>query len=82
MVPAAQRPVASLLQRLAGGAAPIDLGAASLRGLGDVRGHALELGIPWWGVTPFAAGEEEATAVGARAVETYRGDVDAALAAG
>ncbi|MBO0890897.1 MAG: transcription-repair coupling factor [Acidothermales bacterium] len=64
-----------------GGSAPIDLGAASLRGLGDVREHTLALGVPWWGVTPFAAGEEDATTVGARAVDTYRGDIDQALAA-
>src|SRR3954447_22760271 len=38
-----------------GGQAPIDLGAASLRTLADVRGHAQELGLPWWSVSPFVA---------------------------
>jgi transcription-repair coupling factor (superfamily II helicase) len=40
-----------------GGRAPVDLGAASLRSIADIREHARELGIPWWSVTPFAAGE-------------------------
>ncbi len=35
--------------------APIDLGAASLWGLADVRERARELGVPWWSVSPFAA---------------------------
>ncbi len=39
----------------AGGAAPIDLGAAAYHSFGDVRGHAATIGVPWWTVTPFAA---------------------------
>ncbi|MFR9724792.1 transcription-repair coupling factor [Streptomyces sp. MS19] len=36
------------------GEAPIDVGAASLRGLADVREHAAALGMPWWSVSPFS----------------------------
>ena len=66
-----------------GGKAPIDLGAAALRDLDDVRDHARELGIPWWSVSPFASGlgdgedatQDPATSVaGARAPEAYRGE--------
>ncbi len=38
-----------------GGAAPLDLNAASLWTLADVREHARELGLSWWSVTPFVA---------------------------
>ena len=38
-----------------GGRAPIDLGAAAYRGLGDVRAHALSRGQAWWSLSPFAA---------------------------
>ncbi|WP_414720725.1 transcription-repair coupling factor [Streptomyces sp.] len=40
-----------------GGEAPIDLGAASLRSIAEVRERARELGTPWWSVSPFAADE-------------------------
>src|SRR3954463_5282090 len=43
-----------------GGKAPIDLGAASLRTIADVRAHALELGIPWWSISPLT--REQSTA--------------------
>jgi transcription-repair coupling factor (superfamily II helicase) len=66
-----------------GGQAPIDLGAASYRELADVRTHGLERGLSWWGLSPFGldapladGGESE---VGLRAVEPYRGDVEAAV---
>nr|MBA2446023.1 transcription-repair coupling factor [Nocardioidaceae bacterium] len=36
-----------------GGQAPIDLGAAAYRSLGDVREHALARGLSWWTVSPF-----------------------------
>ncbi|GAA1922010.1 transcription-repair coupling factor [Nocardioides marmoribigeumensis] len=36
-----------------GGQAPIDLGAASYRSIGDVRGHTLESGRAWWSLSPF-----------------------------
>ncbi|MFF5671377.1 transcription-repair coupling factor [Streptomyces hygroscopicus] len=40
-----------------GGEAPIDVGAASLWSIADVRDHARELGMMWWSVSPFAADE-------------------------
>src|SRR5262249_6538601 len=36
-----------------GGQAPIDLGAAAYRSLGDVRTHAIGRGVSWWSVSPF-----------------------------
>ncbi|RLV50710.1 transcription-repair coupling factor [Nocardioides mangrovicus] len=58
-----------------GGTAPIDLGAASLRELSDVRDDVLERGQAWWSVTPFGlAGESEWVPA-----EEYRGDVDRAI---
>jgi transcription-repair coupling factor (superfamily II helicase) len=73
-----------------GGEAPIDLGAASLRSIADVRDRARELGMPWWSVSPFAADEagfgetdDEAAdtlRLGMRAPELYRGDTARALA--
>jgi len=65
-----------------GGQAPIDLGAASLRSIADVRGHAHELGVPWWTVTPFVADEEtdeDSVVSPARSVDGYRGDTKRAL---
>ncbi|HET9501411.1 MAG TPA: transcription-repair coupling factor [Marmoricola sp.] len=44
---------ASWAAAASGGQAPIDLGAASLRSLADVRAHALAQGKAWWGVSPF-----------------------------
>ncbi|UGY91837.1 transcription-repair coupling factor [Streptomyces gobiensis] len=41
-----------------GGQAPIDVDAASLWGIADVREHARELGMLWWSVSPFAADTE------------------------
>jgi transcription-repair coupling factor (superfamily II helicase) len=38
-----------------GAAAPLDLNAASLWSLADVREHARELDLSWWSVTPFVA---------------------------
>src|SRR3954467_11848619 len=67
-----------------GGKAPIDLGAASLRTIADVRGHALELGIPWWSISPFTADSEagngdSVVASVAQPVDSYRGDTKHAL---
>jgi len=45
-----------------GGEAPIDLGAASLRGIAEVREHARELGMMWWSVSPFGGDTEIAGA--------------------
>ncbi|MCF6526119.1 transcription-repair coupling factor [Streptomyces sp. JJ36] len=71
-----------------GGQAPVDLGAASLWGIADVRDRARELGMPWWSVSPFAAGTgeeddedgEDVLRLGMRAPESYRGDTARALA--
>jgi transcription-repair coupling factor (superfamily II helicase) len=66
-----------------GGEAPIDLGAASLRGIADVREHAQELGMPWWSISSFAADaelEEDTLTLGMHAPEVYRGDTARALA--
>lgn len=66
-----------------GGEAPIDVGAASLWGLADVRDHARGLGMLWWSVSPFAIDEElgaDTLNLGMRAPESYRGDTARALA--
>ncbi|MEF9904381.1 transcription-repair coupling factor [Streptomyces sp. P9-A2] len=75
-----------------GGEAPIDVGAASLRSLADVRERARELGTMWWSVSPFAADETFASdddggaggpdtlKLGMHAPESYRGDTARALA--
>ncbi|MFI1955470.1 transcription-repair coupling factor [Streptomyces xinghaiensis] len=65
------------------GEAPIDVGAASLRGIAEVRERAREIGMPWWSVSPFAADEEaggDTVKLGMRAAESYRGDTARALA--
>ncbi|MGK5529872.1 transcription-repair coupling factor [Streptomyces sp. URMC 129] len=68
------------------GEAPIDVGAASLRGLAEVRERAAELGMPWWSVSPFSSSTaddeagEDTLRLGLRAPETYRGDTARALA--
>ncbi|MDT0448680.1 transcription-repair coupling factor [Streptomyces hesseae] len=73
-----------------GGEAPIDVNAASLWSIADVRDRARELGIMWWSVSPFAAGEAgedgdeglggDVLRLGMHAPETYRGDTARALA--
>ncbi|MEV8309632.1 transcription-repair coupling factor [Streptomyces flavidovirens] len=66
-----------------GGEAPIDVGAASLRGIADVRERARELDMQWWSVAPFAADEElsdDTLKLGMHAPEAYRGDTQRALA--
>ncbi|QIK65389.1 transcription-repair coupling factor [Nocardioides sp. HDW12B] len=49
---------ASWAAAASGGSAPVDLGAASYRSLGDVRAHALGRGQAWWSVSPFGLGED------------------------
>ncbi|WP_240138340.1 transcription-repair coupling factor [Streptomyces sp. MUM 178J] len=74
-----------------GGKAPIDVGAASLWGIADVRDRARELGMMWWSVSPFAADDEltetfaadaagDTLKLGMHAPESYRGDTARALA--
>jgi transcription-repair coupling factor (superfamily II helicase) len=67
----------------AGGQAPVDLSGSAYRSLAEVREHALDSGLPWWTVTPFAADAElepGSLTVDARAIEPYRGDTDRAVA--
>ncbi|MFI6124297.1 transcription-repair coupling factor [Streptomyces sp. NPDC051064] len=66
-----------------GGEAPIDVGAASLWGIADVRDRARELSMMWWSTSPFAADEEldgDTLKLGMHAPEAYRGDTARALA--
>lgn len=73
-----------------GGEAPIDVGAASLRSIADVRERARELDMMWWSVSPFSADGEladfapgaagDTLKLGMHATETYRGDTARALA--
>ncbi len=77
---------ASWAAAASGGRAPIDLGAASYRSLGDVRSHALGRGQAWWSVSPFGLDEDGAEggvpvrALAAQPAEEYRGDLGAAVA--
>ncbi|HUR73564.1 MAG TPA: transcription-repair coupling factor, partial [Sporichthya sp.] len=66
-----------------GGQAPIDLGAAALRDLAEVRDHARALGLPWWTVAPFASTDSATSeAVASEAVSAVaHADSDAALGA-
>ena len=71
---------ASWAAAASGGTAPIDLGAASLRSIGDVRGQVLEQKQAWWGISPFGLDTDEDTRqVGAQPAEAYRGDIEAAV---
>jgi transcription-repair coupling factor (superfamily II helicase) len=78
-----------------GGQAPIDLGAASYRGMEDVRAHALARGLSWWTASPFGIADGEAGPAGdpagglvggptrmlaSRPMQEYRGDLTRALA--
>ncbi len=86
---------ASWVAAAAGGDRPIDLetidvSAASLRSLAEVREHADEIGLPWWSVSPFATSESMVDGIlefdantltlGMHAVEAYRGDTARAIA--
>ena len=44
-----------------GGQAPIDVGAAAFKTLGEVRAHAATLRQPWWTVSPFGLAEADGT---------------------
>jgi transcription-repair coupling factor (superfamily II helicase) len=79
---------ASWAASASGGEAPIDLGAASLWGIADVRDHARELDMPWWSISPFSAdadtlgadADRDTLTLGMHAPEVYRGDTARALA--
>ncbi|RNL61247.1 transcription-repair coupling factor [Nocardioides marmoriginsengisoli] len=71
---------ASWAAAASGGTAPIDLGAASLRTLADVRAEVLSSGKAWWGLSPFGIdGDDETRTVSATPVEPYRGDIETAV---
>ncbi|MFG2913223.1 transcription-repair coupling factor [Kitasatospora sp. NPDC048298] len=86
---------ASWVAAAAGGDRPIDVeaidvSAASLRSLAEVREHADEIGLPWWSVSPFATSQSSVDGIlefdantltlGMHAVEAYRGDTARAIA--
>src|SRR6185436_7688398 len=82
---------ASCAAAASGGTAPIDLGAASLRTIGDIRRQVLDQSQAWWGISPFgldtdvetltelAPASPETRIVGAQPAEAYRGDIEAAI---
>ncbi len=51
---------ASWAAAAAGGKAPIDLGAASYKSLGEVRARSLAQTKPWWSISPFGLDPEAA----------------------
>ncbi|GAB3200527.1 transcription-repair coupling factor [Nocardioides hungaricus] len=63
-----------------GGTAPVDLGSASYREIGDVRLRALDQGKPWWTVSPFGLDAGDDTRVlAAGPAEAYRGEIERAI---
>jgi transcription-repair coupling factor len=50
---------ASWVNAATGAEVPIDLGGAAFRPITAVRAAAGDLGIRWWTITPFAAGEDQ-----------------------
>jgi len=88
---------ASWVAAATGGEAPIDLtpidvSAASLWSLADIREHASAIGLPWWSLSPFSSDAEETAGatedgygadtltLSLHAVEAYRGDTARAIA--
>jgi len=64
-----------------GGVAPVDLGAASYRELGEVREQTLGQGKAWWSLSPFGIADEPVETTDPRelkelGLDTYLGDVD------
>ncbi len=55
---------ASWVNAAAGGAAPIDLGAAAFQPVSEARASAARLGLPWWNLTPFSPAEGRAAGAG------------------
>ena len=52
---------ASWVSAAVGGQAPIDLGAAAFRPIGEIRGAAADLDLPWWTITPFVSEDPAVT---------------------
>jgi len=92
---------ASWANASAGNAVPVDLSALDLQAgsytrLSEVRGHAIETGVPWWSLTSLSRDAEldgpaggaglgdaldpQVITVGAREVVGYRGEIERALA--
>ncbi|MEY9841851.1 transcription-repair coupling factor [Streptacidiphilus sp. EB103A] len=76
---------ASWVAAASGGDRPLDVGAASLWSIADIREHAAAIGLPWWSVSPFAADEEVLTGpdvlhLDLHPAEAYRGDTARAIA--
>ncbi len=55
---------ASWVNPAAGNRVPLDVSTAAYRTLGEVRGHALGAGIPWWTLSPFRVDPELAVPAG------------------
>jgi len=60
-----------------GGKAPVDLGAASLRGIDEVQAEARARALPWWGISALTG--EHGVASAFEEAPGYRGDTDAAM---
>jgi transcription-repair coupling factor (superfamily II helicase) len=58
------------------GEAPVDLGAASLWGIADLREHARELGMMWWSVSPFSPGAASGDGAGDEGGDAEHPDFD------
>ncbi len=80
---------ASWVNAAAGGDVPIDLGDAAIRPIAEARAAAATLELPWWTVTPFAAGGDLAAdsegepapfPISAEPAPNYRGDTSRVLA--
>jgi len=80
---------ASWVNAAAGGAAPVDLGAAAFQPIARVREAARARRLPWWTIEPFgAAGDEEGAEGGfgrgshridAAPARSYRGAADSMI---
>jgi len=64
----------------AGGAAPIDLGAAAYQSLAEVRRTALARGLGWWTLSPYEAAPEPGTVVVPVAIPAPAGDTGQVVA--
>jgi len=72
---------ASWAAAASGGQAPIDLEAASLHEIGDVRDAARGRGLHWWSLSPFGLDGEGSGEPGAvEAATSYRGDIENVVA--
>ncbi len=70
---------ASWMSSAAGAEAPIDVGAAAYRELPDVLEHARGTGHRTWTVNSLTSGAEHVVTPDVQPVESYRGDLEAAI---